>query len=82
VHRLGCLLTRKELFFEIKNSSNCNKASGDTFSLRNESLQESEVLPDAGVLVEEIVHDLESVLKQFRKLLLIFAGDEIESGKS
>jgi len=43
-----------------------DKASMDIFWLKDESLEESENLPDPGVLAQEIVADLEAALEQFR----------------
>jgi type I restriction enzyme M protein len=39
---------------------NRDKASLDSFRLRDESLEESDNLPDPGVLYQEIVEDLEA----------------------
>ena len=43
-----------------------DKASLDIFWLRDESLEESDNLPDPGILAQEIVEDLEAALEQFR----------------
>ncbi len=43
----------------------------DIFWLKDESLSESENLPDPDVLAAEIVEDLEAALEQFREI----AGD-------
>jgi type I restriction enzyme M protein len=48
-----------------------DKASLDIFWLKDESLSESENLPDPDVLAAEIVEDLEAALEQFREI----AGD-------
>ncbi len=45
-----------------------DKASLDIFWLKDESLQESENLPDPGILAQEIVEDLEAALEQFREI--------------
>jgi type I restriction enzyme M protein len=45
-----------------------DKASLDIFWLKDESLSESENLPDPDVLAQEIVDDLESALEQFREI--------------
>jgi type I restriction enzyme M protein len=50
---------------------NRDKASLDIFWLKDESLSESENLPDPDVLAAEIVEDLEAALEQFREI----AGD-------
>ena len=46
---------------------NRDKASLDIFWLRDESLEESDNLPDPDVLAQEIVEDLEAALEQFRE---------------
>ena len=46
---------------------NRDKASLDIFWLRDESLEESDNLPDPDVLAQEIVEDLEAALGQFRR---------------
>ncbi len=43
-----------------------DKVNLDIFWLRDESLEDTENLPDPDVLAAEIVEDLESVLEQFR----------------
>ena len=45
-----------------------DKASLDIFWLRDESLEESDKLPEPGVLAQEIVEDLEGALEQFREI--------------
>jgi type I restriction enzyme M protein len=47
---------------------NRDKASLDIFWLRDESLEESDNLPDPDVLAQEIVADLEAALEQFREI--------------
>ena len=47
---------------------NRDKASLDIFWLRDESLEESDNLPDPDVLAQEIVEDLEAALEQFREI--------------
>lgn len=42
--------------------------SRDIFWLRDESLEESDNLPDPNVLAQEIVEDLEAALEQFRQI--------------
>ena len=54
-----------------------DKASLDIFWLRDESLEDSDNLPDPGVLAQEIVDDLEAALEQFR-LIAEDLGDEKE----
>lgn len=50
---------------------NRDKLSLDIFWLRDESLSDSDNLPDPDVLAAEIVEDLEAALEQFREI----AGD-------
>ena len=45
---------------------NRDKASLDIFWLKDESLEDSENLPEPGILAQEIVEDLEAALEQFR----------------
>ncbi|MEK6540018.1 MAG: methyltransferase, partial [Deltaproteobacteria bacterium] len=44
-------------------------ASLDIFWLKNESLEESENLPEPDVIAREIVDDIESALEQFRLIV-------------
>ena len=43
-----------------------DKASLDIFWLKDESLEDSDNLPDPAILAREIVERLETALKQFR----------------
>ena len=43
-----------------------NQANLDIFWLRDESLEETENLPDPDIIAGEIVEDLEAALEQFR----------------
>jgi type I restriction enzyme M protein len=52
-----------------------DKASLDIFWLRDESLEDSDNLPDPGVIAREIVEDLQAALEQFR-LIAEDLGDE------
>jgi type I restriction enzyme M protein len=54
-----------------------DKASLDIFWLRDESLEESDNLPEPGILAQEIVEDLQAALEQFREI----AEDLGEEGK-
>ena len=45
-----------------------DKVSLDIFWLRDESLSDSDNLPDPDVLAQEIVDDLEAALEQFREI--------------
>lgn len=53
-----------------------DKASLDIFWLKDESLEDSENLPDPDVIAADIVADLESALEQFREIL-----DDLKSEK-
>jgi type I restriction enzyme M protein len=55
-----------------------DKASLDIFWLRDESLEDSDNLPEPGVIAQEIVEDLEAALEQFREI----ATDLGENGNS
>ena len=57
--------------FEYDELINRDKASLDIFWLKDETLEDSENLPDPGILAQEIVEDLEAALDQFREI----AGD-------
>ena len=61
---------------------NRDKASLDIFWLRDESLEESDNLPDPDVLAQEIVEDLEAALEQFREIAADLDGKHSESEKS
>jgi len=43
--------------------------------LRDESLEESDNLPDPDVLAQEIVEDLEAALEQFREIATDLGGE-------
>ena len=58
-----------------------DKASLDIFWLKDESLEDSENLPEPGVIAAEIVEDLESALEQMR-LIAGDLGDEQGSEES
>ncbi|MDH3392972.1 MAG: SAM-dependent methyltransferase [Desulfobulbaceae bacterium] len=47
---------------------NRDKASLDIFWLKDESLEDSENLPEPGIIAAEIVEDLEAALEQFREI--------------
>jgi type I restriction enzyme M protein len=53
---------------------NRDKASLDIFWLRDESLSDSDNLPDQDVLAAEIVEDLEAALEQFREVATDLGG--------
>jgi type I restriction enzyme M protein len=54
---------------------NSDKASLDIFWLKDKSLEDSDNLPDPGILAREIVVDLEAALEQF-KLIAEDLGEE------
>jgi type I restriction enzyme M protein len=54
---------------------NRDKASLDIFWLRDESLEDSDNLPDPDVLAQEIVEDLEAALEQFREIAVDLGAD-------
>lgn len=55
-------------FYDYEELISRDKASLDIFWLRDESLEESDNLPDPGILAQEIVEDLEAALEQFREI--------------
>jgi len=61
--------------FEYDELINRDKASLDIFWLKDESLEDSENLPDPGILAQEIVEDLEAALEQFRLI-----ANDLENG--
>jgi type I restriction enzyme M protein len=54
-----------------------DKASLDIFWLRDESLEDSDNLPEPGIIAAEIVQDLEAALEQFR-LIAEDLGEEVD----
>jgi len=54
--------------YDYEELINRDRASLDIFWLRDESLEESDNLPDPDVLAQEIVEDLEAALEQFREI--------------
>jgi type I restriction enzyme M protein len=52
--------------FDYEELTNQDKASLDIFWLRDESLEDSDNLPEPDILAREIVEDLEAALEQFR----------------
>ncbi|MEN8232929.1 MAG: SAM-dependent DNA methyltransferase, partial [Thermodesulfobacteriota bacterium] len=54
--------------FDYEELINRDKASLDIFWLRDESLEDSENLPDPDIIAAEIVEDLEAALEQFREI--------------
>ena len=76
-HVLERLGNEKGLLGLIFNKARINrdKASLDIFWLRDESLEESDNLPDPDVLAQEIVEDLEAALEQFREIANDLGGE-------
>ena len=54
--------------FDYEELINRDKASLDIFWLKDESLEESDNLPEPNVIAHEIVEDLEAALEQFREI--------------
>ncbi|MDF1554524.1 MAG: class I SAM-dependent DNA methyltransferase [Deferrisomatales bacterium] len=54
-----------------------DKASLDLFWLRDESLEDSDNLPEPGILAAEIVEDLEAALEQFREIAEDLGEEEV-----
>ena len=65
--------------YDYEELVNRDKASLDIFWLRDESLEESDNLPDPDILAQEIVEDLEAALEQFREIAGDLALKESES---
>jgi len=61
--------------------NNLGKASLDIFWLRDESLEDSDNLPDPDLLAQEIVDDLEAALEQFREIAMDLGGEGVENKK-
>jgi len=67
--------------FEYDELINRDKASLDIFWLKDNSLEESENLPDPGILAREIVVDLEAALDQFREIAEDLGEGNLEKEK-
>jgi len=63
--------------YDYEELINPDKASLDIFWLRDESLEESDNLPDPDVLAQEIVEDLEAALEQFREIAVDLGVDVV-----
>ena len=63
--------------YDYEELVNRDKASLDIFWLRDKSLEDSENLPDPGILAQEIVEDLEAALGQFRLI-----AEDLGEGKA
>jgi hypothetical protein len=65
---VGSLFSSPWHAYDYDELINRDKASLDIFWLREESLEESDNLPDPDVLAQEIVEDLEAAVEQFREI--------------
>ncbi len=54
--------------FDYEDLINRDKASLDIFWLKDESLEDSDNLPEPAIIAHEIVEDLEAALEQFREI--------------
>jgi type I restriction enzyme M protein len=61
--------------YEYEELISRDKASLDIFWLKDESLEDSENLPDPDILAAEIVQDLEAALEQFREIANDLGGE-------
>jgi hypothetical protein len=62
------LLTQAGWAVRDQSAANILAANLDIFWLRDETLEESDNLPDPDLLAQEIVEDLEAALEQFREI--------------
>jgi type I restriction enzyme M protein len=62
--------------YDYEELINRDKASLDIFWLRDESLEESDNLPDPDVLALEIVEDLQAALEQFKEIAADLGAEE------
>jgi len=62
--------------FDYEELINRDKASLDIFWLRDESLEESESLPEPGVIAREIAEDLQNALEQFQLITEDLGGSK------
>jgi type I restriction enzyme M protein len=56
-----------------------DKASLDIFWLKDDSLEDSDNLPEPGILAQEIVEDLQAALEQFKLIAEDLGGEVVES---
>jgi type I restriction enzyme M protein len=54
--------------YDYDEISNRDKASLDIFWLKDESLEDSDNLPDPGIIAAEIIEDLQAALEQFQEI--------------
>ena len=62
----------------FRSQANRHEASLDIFWLRDESLEDSDNLPDPDVLAQEIVDDLEAAREQFHEVANAIQSRAIE----
>jgi len=74
--KVGSLFPMRLRAYDYENLINRDKASLDVFWLRDESLEESDNLPDPDVLAQEIVEGLEAALEQFREITADLGGKQ------
>jgi type I restriction enzyme M protein len=56
-----------------------DKASLDIFWLKDDSLEDSDNLPEPGILAQEIVEDLQAALEQFKLIAEDLGGESVSS---
>jgi len=66
--------------YEYEELVSRDKASLDIFWLRDDSLEDSDNLPDPGIIAAEIVEDLEAALEQFREIATDLGVDQEGNG--
>jgi type I restriction enzyme M protein len=63
--------------YEYEELVSRDKASLDIFWLKDDSLEDSDNLPDPGIIAAEIVEDLEAALEQFREIATDLGVEDI-----
>ena len=63
--------------YEYEELINRDKASLDIFWLKDQSLEDSDNLPDPGIVAAEIIEDLEAALEQFREIAVDLSPEEL-----
>ncbi len=56
---------------------NRDKASLDIFWLKDESLEDSDNLPEPGIIAAEIIEDLQAALEQFKEIAIDLGDQEL-----
>jgi len=64
--------------YDYEEIINRDKASLDIFWLRDESLDDSDNLPEPGILAAEIIEDLQAALEQFREVASDFDEENVQ----